>query len=610
MTIKRINEFPDNSGSLTSDDIFLFMDDPSGEGITKKISLSDLSDAIGGGGGSGSPTSITNIDLHNGGVQSAEVFQFDNKSYQSVITGPTPDSGNSSQRIIVQGQRAQGNGEGGDVYLWGGDSQVNGGDIKIYAGDADSNESGQGGYINVEAGTGFDQGGNLSIQAGDSTNDGGNVEIRGGGGSNAGFVRITTNGVYPWLFSNEGNLVLPEGKTVNWGQNGDTLGPPVAGGGTDRIRLWDFGGAGSNFNYAIGAEGNHVWFAMDVNNGTGGFKFYSRDNEIFKISDDSRLMFPNGTTIAQGTFDNGTSGGSGISINCTVGYELNWQGGHLVSTTDGGTTIENIVCDSPIEFPGIGADNVEINSSGIIFSDGTNQTTAFSDILAGSGISVGSTSGVYTISAFGVSAASASSLSTECDNMTGATINKMTAVYINGGHGSRPTIQKAIGNSEGGSSKTYGITASNITDNHTGAVISFGLLTDVDTDQFNAAEGSVLYLSPTSSGNLTTTKPSAPNHLVSVGKIVRNHNNQGIIAVNIQNGFELNELHNVAINGISDHDTIIYNSGTALWENKPGITSDITGITGAIAITNIVQISQIDYDALPSVDANTVYLIT
>ena len=37
MSIKRLNEFPDGSGSLTNDDVFLFMDDPSGSGITKKL---------------------------------------------------------------------------------------------------------------------------------------------------------------------------------------------------------------------------------------------------------------------------------------------------------------------------------------------------------------------------------------------------------------------------------------------------------------------------------------------------------------------------------------------------------------------------------------------
>jgi len=58
MPIKRVNEFPDGSGSLTSDDIFLFMDDPSGESVTKKISLSQISAAIGGGFVSSDTTGI------------------------------------------------------------------------------------------------------------------------------------------------------------------------------------------------------------------------------------------------------------------------------------------------------------------------------------------------------------------------------------------------------------------------------------------------------------------------------------------------------------------------------------------------------------------------
>jgi hypothetical protein len=46
MSIKRINEFPEGSGNLSSDDVFLFMDDPSSGGTTKKISLSEISSSI------------------------------------------------------------------------------------------------------------------------------------------------------------------------------------------------------------------------------------------------------------------------------------------------------------------------------------------------------------------------------------------------------------------------------------------------------------------------------------------------------------------------------------------------------------------------------------
>lgn len=61
MSIKRLNEFPDGSGSLTADDVFLFMDDPSGGGVTKKISLSQISSAIGGGGSGAELNDLTSV---------------------------------------------------------------------------------------------------------------------------------------------------------------------------------------------------------------------------------------------------------------------------------------------------------------------------------------------------------------------------------------------------------------------------------------------------------------------------------------------------------------------------------------------------------------------
>lgn len=47
MGVVRINELPEGSGNLTNDDIFVFMDDPSGSGVTKKISLSQITQAVG-----------------------------------------------------------------------------------------------------------------------------------------------------------------------------------------------------------------------------------------------------------------------------------------------------------------------------------------------------------------------------------------------------------------------------------------------------------------------------------------------------------------------------------------------------------------------------------
>lgn len=151
-------------------------------------------------------------------------------------------------------------------------------------------------------------------------------------------------------------------------------------------------------------------------------------------------------------------------------------------------------------------------------------------------------------------------------NITGATIPKKSAVYINGASGNRPTINYSQANSESTSSKTFGLTESDILHNGVGYVVVDGQLNNVDTTMFT--EGQLLWLSPTIPGGLTTTKPSAPNHMVFIGYVVRSHPTEGTIEVKVQNGFELQELHNVAINGVTDGQALVYDGATQLWKNQ------------------------------------------
>lgn len=153
-------------------------------------------------------------------------------------------------------------------------------------------------------------------------------------------------------------------------------------------------------------------------------------------------------------------------------------------------------------------------------------------------------------------------------NQTGATLSKKTVVYITGASGNRPLVSKAQANAESTSSKVFGILQQDILHNGTGYAVTEGQLTGVDTSMYT--EGQLLYLSPTIAGDLTATKPSAPNHMVFCGYVVRSHPTDGIIEVKVQNGFELNELHNVAINGVSNGDLLQYDSATGLWKNVTG----------------------------------------
>lgn len=197
-----------------------------------------------------------------------------------------------------------------------------------------------------------------------------------------------------------------------------------------------------------------------------------------------------------------------------------------------------------------------------------------------------------SLATFPTSTNQANSLVTTVFNKSGAPIPKFSVVYINGGQGDLPTIALAQANNEAGSSKTYGVVYADIPNMQSGQVIVTGALTGVNTDQFNPTaptgdvNGVALYLSPTVPGGLTTTKPSAPNHMVYVATIVRTHQNEGVVEVRIQNGFELQELHNVQIpNGSAQNNQVLkYDSATSLWKNKYiGLASDIEETSFSIA---------------------------
>jgi hypothetical protein len=75
MSIKRINEFPVASG-LTSDDIFLIMDDPSGSATTKKVSLSTLQSGL----------VQSNTSLVNNSVSITNMISISQSNYDALET--------------------------------------------------------------------------------------------------------------------------------------------------------------------------------------------------------------------------------------------------------------------------------------------------------------------------------------------------------------------------------------------------------------------------------------------------------------------------------------------------------------------------------------------
>ena len=152
-------------------------------------------------------------------------------------------------------------------------------------------------------------------------------------------------------------------------------------------------------------------------------------------------------------------------------------------------------------------------------------------------------------------------------NSTGSTIPKRSVVYINGATGQLPTITLADADTEATSSKTIGLTLEAIANNSNGDIIVSGLFQDVDTSAF--ADGNTLWLSSTAGGMVATTPPAKPANSVFIGYVAYAHPSNGKIVVAIQNGYEIDELHNVQITSPLQGDVLSYNVGTGFWVNLP-----------------------------------------
>jgi hypothetical protein len=184
-------------------------------------------------------------------------------------------------------------------------------------------------------------------------------------------------------------------------------------------------------------------------------------------------------------------------------------------------------------------------------------------------------------------AGEASTLVREVKNMTGATLTKGTVVYISGANGNKALVQKALATTDALSARTFGLLQSDILNNGLGNCVIIGDLSGINTSAF--AEGAQLYLSGVTAGAFTDTRVLAPTHLVYVGKVTRVHPTQGQIEVQIQNGYELEEIHDVSITSVTNNQALVYETSSELWKNKTIIEDSISnGVTTIAPSQNAV----------------------
>jgi hypothetical protein len=130
-------------------------------------------------------------------------------------------------------------------------------------------------------------------------------------------------------------------------------------------------------------------------------------------------------------------------------------------------------------------------------------------------------------------------------NQTGSTIPKGSVVYVSGANGTNMLVSLADADTEPTSSKTMGIIENDISNGAEGFVVTEGLVAGLNTS--TATAGQSVWLSSTAGGFVYGSPPAEPANSVYLGVVTRVQSNNGEIFVKVQNGYELDELHDVFV---------------------------------------------------------------
>ena len=187
-------------------------------------------------------------------------------------------------------------------------------------------------------------------------------------------------------------------------------------------------------------------------------------------------------------------------------------------------------------------------------------------------------------------------------NQTGSILTKGTVVYIDGAQGQRPTVTKADYSADTSSASVIGLVAADINYNNNGYVVTSGILEGLNTIAYSA--GTSLYLF--TGGTYSSNKPQAPDHDVRIGKVIVSNATTGSIYVNVQNGYELDELHDVRITSVSENDVLVrstYN-GSPVWVNTKTLSGltyvGVTTISAAIISATIISATTLSATSITS----------
>lgn len=186
-------------------------------------------------------------------------------------------------------------------------------------------------------------------------------------------------------------------------------------------------------------------------------------------------------------------------------------------------------------------------------------------------------------------------------NTSGGSIPMGAAVMFTGALGAsgKLTFAKAVSNGSISAEYMMGIATQTVADNGFGYVTDFGLVRGFNTTGSTKTvpeswqDGDLLYLDPVYPGELTKVQPSAPNLHSPIAVVVNaSSGGSGSIFVRMKTGENLNELHDVKINGsLAANSFLVYDSTDSRWENRTATESRTALGLGTIATQNSDNVS-------------------
>jgi hypothetical protein len=171
-------------------------------------------------------------------------------------------------------------------------------------------------------------------------------------------------------------------------------------------------------------------------------------------------------------------------------------------------------------------------------------------------------------------------------NSTGSTLPKGAVVFVSGSNGTNMTVSLADADSEATSSKTMGLLESSLINGAEGYVITEGLLAGLDTSA--ATAGQSIWLSTTAGQFVYGNPPAKPANSVYLGVVTRIQQNNGEVFVAVQNGYELEELHNVSATTPTNNQVLTFSTATSLWTPQ---TQTVTINGTAVALGGTITVN-------------------